>query len=153
MNKEELILEIDAELKKLGFQRKSGSWYLNEKEVIKVVNLQKSNYSDLYYVNIGAYFKEIDGKENFPKEQQCHIRTRLNSWIVNSQVDYNYLFDLDTLNITEQEFRLQIKKCVSDNIIPQLEAIDTKERILKIIDRNPTFLNTIPLKVKAYLGM
>jgi hypothetical protein len=153
MNKTDLLLTFGDELKKWRFQKKTGNWYLNEKEIIKVVNLQKSNYGNQYYVNLGVYFKGIDADNNVPKEQQCHIRTRLNSWIINSQKNYNYLFNLDTLIISKEEFEMEMKKCIIDNVIPQLNAIESKEKILEIIYKEPAFLNTIPLKVKSYFNL
>lgn len=59
-----------------GLVKRSGSWYANNPETILVINLQKSQYGDSYYINVGLWLNALETQE-FPKEHHCHIRTRL----------------------------------------------------------------------------
>ena len=152
MDKKELIDALDKELKLEGFQKRSTTWYLDEEKIVKVVNLQKSNFSDLYYLNLSIFLKGL-GKDQFPKEEHCHIRTRLDNTIVNLAKDYDYLFDMENVKNNKGDFQNEIKDCVQKNILPQLEAIKTKEGVLKVAEKNPAMLNMLPLKVKEYYGI
>lgn len=80
---------IQSRLDKLaranGFEKKAGSWYLRRDETILVLNLQKSNYGGRYYLNVAVWLREL-GDETAPKEQNCHIRTRLGRLVVDPDV-------------------------------------------------------------------
>lgn len=55
---------------------KSGNWYVKKEKIIIVVNLQKSNYGNVFFLNFGIFIKGMQSID-FPKEQFCHIRLRL----------------------------------------------------------------------------
>ncbi len=59
-----------------GFIKNSGAWYRRQGDAISVVDLQKSQYGNQYYINVGLWLLEI-ADERFPKEWVCHLRTRL----------------------------------------------------------------------------
>lgn len=61
-----------------GFLHQGQSWYLDSTEATVVVNLQKSDYEDKYYLNFGVWLKKL-GITSFPKENKCHIQARLSS--------------------------------------------------------------------------
>lgn len=82
---------IDAWAKTNGFVKNSGSWYLEREETILVADLQKSNYSQRYFLNLSVWLREIE-EARFPAERKCHVRTRLTQLVPDSgQVDQ--LFD------------------------------------------------------------
>lgn len=63
------------ELKKLGFKRKSRTWWRQGEDAIQVFNLQRG-FGDEFFFNLGVYFREL-GSEEFPPEHRCHVRARL----------------------------------------------------------------------------
>ncbi|KSV75941.1 hypothetical protein N185_15965 [Sinorhizobium sp. GW3] len=71
---------LDELLKDYGFKPKGNSWYFRAEETISIVNLQKSQYGDQYYVNFAVVFRALMGDE-FPKERHGHIRFRLDDVI------------------------------------------------------------------------
>ena len=75
-----ILLPFEAALKSARFIKKSGSWYLENDETILVVNLQKSNYGDQYYVNLAVWVKAL-GDATYPKENKCHICLRIDSLV------------------------------------------------------------------------
>ena len=66
---------IAAPLETAGFVKKGQSWYLDGKEAIAVVNLQKYNFDELYFINMGIWLKAL-GENAFPQEYLCHICLR-----------------------------------------------------------------------------
>jgi len=150
MTEKQLVDCIDRLFTSKLFVKKSLSWYLDEGLLIKVVNLQKSKHTHSYYVNISIFFKEFGEDKKFPREDECHIRTRVNSEIAEVSIDYNHLFNLEE-NTLDSDFEEKLSKCVDTNILPQLDLIKSRNGLIVISKRIPFFLNTIPLKVKEYL--
>ena len=62
-------------LKPLGYTKRAATWHLDREQVISVVNLQKSQWGEDWYLNLGVYVKAL-GDENRPAEARCHIRCR-----------------------------------------------------------------------------
>lgn len=69
---------IGSLLKEVGFKNKDQSWYVDGPDSIVVLNIQKSDFDDKYYINFGVWLKRL-GAVDFPKENKCHIQARLTS--------------------------------------------------------------------------
>jgi len=68
---------IGTVLKAAGFVKKrNASWYLNGPEVIVVLNLQKSAWSNLFYINVGFWLKPL-GEAAYPLYYNCHLYYRV----------------------------------------------------------------------------
>src|SRR5437868_695055 len=59
MVKESLIDLLSNIFIPIGFKRKGNYWVANGEEVTKMVNLQKSQYSNSFYINYGFIAKAI----------------------------------------------------------------------------------------------
>ena len=153
MQKKDLVNLFDAEMRANGFIKKSMSWYHDESRIISLVNLQKSNYGNLYYVNLCTYFKALENQAlTNPNVVDCHIFTRMDG-VNNNHKDFDYLFNLDECELSLEEFKKQMRMCVQHNILPQLELLKTKEGIMNICKSTPGFINSIPMRVKAFLDI
>ena len=51
MEKKELIKFLDEIFKPLEFKRKGNTWKYENEVFVKIVNLQKSKYSNAFYLN------------------------------------------------------------------------------------------------------
>lgn len=58
------------------FVRKGQSWYLDGQDAIVVFNLQKSDWADEYFINIGIWLKAL-GQSRYPSVHDCHLSFRL----------------------------------------------------------------------------
>jgi hypothetical protein len=67
---------VASTLKSAGYKKKARTWWRTTPDSIQVVNLQKSPYGEQVYVNLGLYVRAL-GNEEFPPENRCHIRARL----------------------------------------------------------------------------
>jgi hypothetical protein len=65
-------------LTEFSYINKGQSWYLNGLDSNVVINLQKSDFDDKYYINFGIWINGIGINLN-PKENNCHIQGRLDS--------------------------------------------------------------------------
>lgn len=68
-----------------GFVKKSNSWYLSGEDAIVVLNLQKSDHGDYYYLNVGISLKVLSDQP-FPKENHCHIQMRADNLVKSEEV-------------------------------------------------------------------
>ncbi len=76
MTNKEIIVEITSQvLHPLGFKRRGITWQRDDAEIICIVNFQKSNYENGYFINIAFLLRNDDSPSN-PKEHQCDIRFR-----------------------------------------------------------------------------
>lgn len=58
------------------FLKKGQSWYLRGSTCVVVLNLQRDDFSDLYFVNFGIWLSSL-GDAQYPPENHCHVRARL----------------------------------------------------------------------------
>jgi len=70
----EVQVEFDAFGKAAEMTKHSGSWYRTGDDVITVLNLQKSQYSLRYYVNVGWWLRAL-GDAKFPKENELQCES------------------------------------------------------------------------------
>lgn len=101
-------------MKNLGLTKKGSAWYLHNDETILVVELQKSNFGLIYFVNVAVWLRGL-GETQFPKEQACHIRTRLGE-LVSDPERLAGLLDLERLGDGSQrvaELNLELTTTLS----------------------------------------
>jgi len=60
------------------FAGKGNSWYLSGSNCTVVLNFQKSDFEEKFYVNFAVWLKDL-GTVDFPAANKCHIQARLTS--------------------------------------------------------------------------
>jgi hypothetical protein len=107
---------FDHFAKALGGRKKSGSWYIAGPDAVVVLNLQKSNYANKYYVNIGLWFTGV-GPAKDPKPTYCHLQAR-----AETLVDDTHRPRLEALLTVESD------RPVDEHERDLLEALDSQIR-------------------------
>lgn len=69
---------INEPFKKAGFIKRGQTWYLDGKDVLVVTNLQKNDWAESYYINVGFWLKAL-GETSFPPYNHCHLSYRIES--------------------------------------------------------------------------
>jgi hypothetical protein len=123
MNRNVIQTTFDDYMKNAGFSKKGGSWYRTTDDVITVVQLQKSQYGLQYYVNIALWLRPL-GAATTPKEQMCHIRTRLSRLVENEEAKLDALLNLD-VPMAEEERVEKLTHFLGVHMGPALEAVET----------------------------
>jgi hypothetical protein len=108
-----------------GFTKKSGSWYRRSSETIVVLNLQKSQYGPQYYVNVGLWLLGI-GPEEAPKENHCHVRTRLEFLVPTPKGRVTTLLDLAS-PLDDRTRREELLTLLKSDLLPVVDACATLE--------------------------
>lgn len=143
MEKKDLIACINGIFLPMGFKRKGNYWVYNGNEISKIVNLQKSNFGNSFYINYGYNFPDL-------KSEGCmHIYNRLAATTKVEQKDITDLLDLECQILDEQRLH-KLKLLIQDKIVTKFNVVSTKEDIIRELRMRP-HLNDITLSVKAYL--
>lgn len=75
MDKTELKRKVDGLMQAAGYLKKSAAWYKRGRDALVVVDLQKSDFGNYYYMNVGVALAELMATD-FPKVKDCHISMR-----------------------------------------------------------------------------
>ena len=133
---------VDLVLKSESFSKKGSRYYVISEDVICVVGLQKSNYSNFYYFNIGYFIRQLDTLIKMPKEIEGHIRGRM----VFKDLDY---IDLDKLQ--ENDVR-RVEEGIRENVLRFIKEYLSIDGIKKMLNDYPVMLYQTTIKAKSYLG-
>ena len=146
MDKKFLIKIIDDIFVPLGFKRKGNSWWvLNSLELSKLINLQKSNYNNIYYLNYGYIIKGLE------LNTTMHIFNRLGSIDKNENKRITDLLNLEG-GIGIEERTVDLKKILNAKIALEINNINTEQDLLNYLKSREN-LNNIPLVVKKHFNL
>lgn len=132
---------------KSGFAKKSGSWYIHYPETVGVVNLQKSQYGDTYYVNLGVWVNAL-GEAQFPKENTCHIRIRLSALCDDT---FERAMDSDSA-LSDDQRKKVIEAALLKKAIPFLQSTSSLSKIKEGIENGRLGEAMVHVKVKKLLS-
>ena len=100
MDNKEFKKILRVNLEKNGFVYKNKCFYKYTNDLIVVVDLQKSNYQNSFYINYAFFVKDIYNGDEYPRTNMGDIRGRFVYKGTGDVLDY---FSLDSLS--QNEFR------------------------------------------------
>ena len=109
-------------LKARGFQKSGTTWRRASPDAVAVVNIQGSQWSPMFYLNLGVYFRAL-GDRDKPCSHHCHVRTRLSD-LVPDAGRLGELLDLVRLMPDDARFQA-IEKLVLDFALPWLDKLSS----------------------------
>jgi len=134
-----LVSNLHEVLKQAGFKKKASTWRRELDNVIQVVNLQRSQYSFSYFLNLGVFIKKLDETNLAPQEYECHYRKRIESIAAKDRtsqeerVKLRQLFDFEDTSVKPEEKIKDIKKMLQEEGLKFfLEFDDTWKQSKKI---------------------
>lgn len=129
MKKQELVKFLDATLLHIGFKRKGNNWVINGEEINRIINLQKSQYSNSFYINYGYIINRLP-LNGFVK----HINNRLSS---NDSIESSRiveLLDLDS-EISASERFAELEELIREQIVNEMISTANEQDILTVLKR------------------
>lgn len=146
MEKQDLVILLDELLKPINYKRKNNYWVNNHGDIAKIVNLQKSNFGNLFYINYGYIIKKLPlglGKD--------HVGNRLHSKKAPENRRIHELLDLE--NGIDDELRtIELRSIIQSNLINEMELVCTEQDLLCNIKNRQTTID-IPALVKEYFNL
>lgn len=146
MEKKELASILSEILVPIGFKKKGNYWVINGDVITKMINLQKSNYSNAFYINYGYIVNSIP-----LGNLMMHVYNRVTSLDVEERNRITFLLDLES-NISDEERTKALKEMLQSTLIAKVQAVDTEEDLLAELKRRP-HLNDITLAVKQHFNL
>lgn len=132
----ETLLKVP--LKEQGFRKKGATWYRETDEVVQVVNIQGSQWSTIFYINLGVYLKSR-GDKSEPAEYDCHLRTRLSQLVP----DLHYLAELCDVHTKafEDIDRSDLVQLLLNHGLPWLNECSTESGFKKELTLNRSMVH------------
>lgn len=104
-------------LKPKGFKRKRNAWIISSGECFGMINLQKSNYSNSYYVNVGLSPRELLDDDTVDEEWRYALRTRTSIFPGCHSLEKVLEFEEKTDQLGA-ETEAKIMYCLNEEVIP-----------------------------------
>lgn len=143
---------LGAPLVEAGFKKKSDSWYWGNDEIVLLVNLQKSQYGNQYYVNCGVALKAL-GAAEFPKEHHCHIRFRLAAIVSDEErKGIESVFDLENGSLLDERRKEEISKLIREIALPLLKGCSSMDGIAETLQSGRLAKAMVHKQVKDLIG-
>jgi hypothetical protein len=139
---------VDSSFRSHGFNKTGSTWYKDCPESTLVANLQKSQYGDSYYLNLGVWLKAL-GESLAPKEHQCHIRLRLNNMVGKS---LDQALNMENAELGENDRRQIIAAAVENEAIPWLISCASTDGIRAQFEAGLLSKAMINKRVKEFIG-
>lgn len=128
IEKKQLKQAVDLVLKAAGFEKNGASWYLDSPEIVGVLNLQKHDFSDKYFVNISFLIRSLSAGDERPLHNRCHIQTRVESVFPQDYEKLERIFKLDG----DLDAKVQVDEVVAffeQRVIPFVKSLRDVQRI------------------------
>jgi hypothetical protein len=144
MGKKDLIEIIDGLFKPIQFKRKGNYWKHETNELIKILKIQKSIYSNFYYIYFGL---NVKGVKDDTFDIQIILGLGSEDNLENKHM--HDLFDLDS-NIDDGIRRNEIAEVVNEKIINIFNKINTEKDLKNAIIDNTINKMLIPNIILEY---
>ena len=122
MDKKQFKEFCQNEFKARGFKKQRNVFYLTGRDLLCGIDLQKSNYGDVYYVNYYYFIGKFKNITNYPTHYESDIQGRIvvmsrkqtfqGKQFMTAQVEYE--------EYTEDELRQYFDKEFEEKIMPPL---------------------------------
>jgi len=142
---------LAQELRKAGFVGSSTTWHKQCQDTVLVVNLQKSQYSQLFYINLGVWVRQL-GDVGLPKESQCHIRVRATSLPTEKAKTLERALTLEDESMGAEQREAFISEFVRVEALPFLESLATLEGIRAAMDAQKLRGGMVPVRLRELLA-
>lgn len=155
MKTEESARRLEAEfngiLKPLGYVKRGKRWVRETAQCFCLVHLQKSDFGDQFYVNLGAFVKQLDPQVTAPLEHHCHYRIRLTNLLPN-RIPLERSLDFEK-EVAEEERLRTINAALRDYGVGWLKSMETLEGIRERLAKGPEVGSAVSVRLKTLLGV
>jgi hypothetical protein len=127
-----------------GFKKNGAYYSLHLPDIIIVIGLQKSNYSNSYYINIGYLIIQLNPVLKNPRDVDGDIRSRF-GFEKNGET-------IDSLNLDEFNDEDALKENIERNLKEYIEPVTSLESLRSLLRSKPVMLYQTKLSAKKLLG-
>ena len=130
----EICERITRVVKPAKFKKHGSNWYATLRDCIAVINLQKSQWSNRYYINIGVSPSDLIGRKT-ALEEDFDIRIRASQLTGCESLDdaLNFADEVESLDAAASA---TLGECLRQQVMPFLMSLSTIEAIKEFL-RSP----------------
>jgi len=152
-NTKDLQAVIDDVLKRRGFVKCRSTWYRHHPETILVLNLQKDDFGGRYYINLAVGLRALDPGD-YPSENRCHVRVRLESMVPDvSHVErVKKVFDLEDRSLGSEDRSQQIRGLIASGA-DFLERFTTEQSVGNEVRSDERIRNRTMVQARRFLNI
>lgn len=129
-----------------GFSKMASFYYSFVKDLIIVIGLQKSSFTNGYYINIGYVISQLNPSLEQPRDVDGDVRARFSIDKDGKRVDF---FDLEEFSEDDQD---RLRKLFEENIKKYVEPIGSLDNLKTLLQENKVMLYQTKLSAKQLLG-
>ena len=122
MDKKQFKSFCKTEFEKRGFKKQKNAFYLIGRDLLCGIDLQKSNYGDIYYVNYYFFIGDFTDIIKFPTHYESDIQERI--LVMSKKQTYKGNTFLTSLieytEYTEEELSFYFSNAFDENILPPI---------------------------------
>jgi hypothetical protein len=146
MDKAKFIKVFDEIFKSNGFRKKGNNWFVEGTELKKLVNLQRSNFGNSYYLNFEFLINSLDSDDLW-----AHFYCCLTSTDKAERQRIDDLLNLDS-SVDDEQRISELRFHLITDVISRFQKTNTEAELLSEFKKLP-HLNTIPLSVKKHFNL
>ncbi|WP_333627499.1 DUF4304 domain-containing protein [Sphingobacterium siyangense] len=146
MEKKDLERILTDVLKPAGFKKKGNYWTLNNDELTKMVNLQKSQFSNRFYINYGYIINALP-----LGNLRMHIFNGFGALKTSTNDEIKNMLDLE-YDISDYIRETKLKDLLYENLILNIISVNKESDILEEL-KTRSHLNDITLAVKKHFNL
>ncbi len=124
MDKNEFKAFCKKEFEARGFEKRKNVFYLRGHDLLCAIDLQKSNYGDVYYVNYSYFIGEYETATKYPAPTlyDCDIIGRIAVMSKTQTVQGEHFLTamIEYEEYTEEELRPYFDKAFAEEILPPM---------------------------------
>lgn len=139
-------------LRREGFERRGPNWYLRGPDSVAVVNLQKDDFSDAWFVNLGIWITAL-GDAEWPQSHVCHVQVRVPRLWPDRMREISALFDLESDALTDDEWSVELETFAQNDVAPMCRRLLDKSSLIDVIKTHEGSGVRVMLSAYAWLGM
>jgi hypothetical protein len=122
-----IVVALDETLRREGYARRGKTWYRQDPETISLVDLQKSNWSQKYYINVATTLRD-EGTPTHPAQNKCGVRGRVTD-LTPERERVERALDLTDEGLADEERCEILRRTLIEDVLPVLRSFQTKSGI------------------------
>src|ERR1039457_4103701 len=130
MVKKELASILNEVLLPIGFKKKGDYWVINGDEIAKMVNLQRSQFSNSFYINYGYILKSIP-----LNGLMMHVFKGFGSIDKIEQQRFTVLLDLGN-DISNKDRAKELREAL-EKLALNIQEVNTEDDVLNELKKRP----------------
>jgi hypothetical protein len=129
--------ELAADIKARQFRKSGPNWHRDINSLIQVLNIQKSQWGDQFYINVGIYLKDL-GNETRPTEYRCHVRCRADALLDGEEYfSFNRLLNFDEPVPLAERYK-ELRRLIAKSALTWFDVNSTKEALARTLQSRGT---------------